>query len=311
MAACVAASALRLRPAPPRAGCRVDNPTHRATRRVHVARASAAEKADPAAFVCDDRGACASVDEMKEKEQNAVETRRALKEWGAVVNALAEGDQTVIFRKGGLKDGKGGFKLESRQFGLFPTVYHPKELDGTVSTEASKKFVDAKVPDMKRGEEVPISVVAEVTGAWVTHDASVLDALSDHHVWSRDVLESRLSWKPDTPITVLELRAKNFRRREFTRCRRTWKSTADARAGSTCRSRCRSRARNPPQRSRTRLSGNDRGRFDRRSPRWTTLVFPSPASAPWTCDTAVLSWTCGTAVLFGEERNGACLGSAR
>ena len=209
MAACVAASALPLRPAPPRAGGRVDTPTHRATRRVH-ARASAAEKADPAAFVCDDRGACASVDEMKEKEQNAVETRRALKEWGAVVNALAEGDQTVIFRKGGLKDGKGGFKLESRQFGLFPTVYHPKELDGTVSTEASKKFVDAKVPDMKRGEEVPISVVAEVTGAWVTHDASVLDALSDHHVWSRDVLESRLSWKPDTPITVLELRAKKL-----------------------------------------------------------------------------------------------------
>ena len=210
MAACVAASALRLRPAPGARGCRVDNPTHRATRRVHVARASAAEKADPAAFVCDDRGACASVDEMKEKELNAVETRRALKEWGAVVNALAEGDQTVIFRKGGLKDGKGGFKLESRQFGLFPTVYHPKELDGTVSTEASKKFVDAKVPDMKRGEEVPISVVAEVTGAWVTHDASVLDALSDHHVWSRDVLESRLSWKPDTPITVLELRAKKL-----------------------------------------------------------------------------------------------------
>ena len=195
MAACVAASALPLRPAPPRAGGRVDTPTHRATRRVH-ARASAAEKADPAAFVCDDRGACASVDEMKEKELNAVETRRALKEWGAVVNALAEGDQTVIFRKGGLKDGKGGFKLESRQFGLFPTVYHPKELDGTVSTEASKKFVDAKVPDMKEAGRCPSSVVAEVTGAWVTHDASVLDALSDHHVWSRDVLESRARGSP-------------------------------------------------------------------------------------------------------------------
>jgi hypothetical protein len=33
----------------------------------------------------------------------------ALKEWGAVVAALAAGKQTVIFRKGGLKDGgKGG-----------------------------------------------------------------------------------------------------------------------------------------------------------------------------------------------------------
>ena len=285
MAACVAASALPLRPAPPRAGGRVDTPTHRATRRVH-ARASAAEKADPAAFVCDDRGACASVDEMKEKEQNAVETRRALKEWGAVVNALAEGDQTVIFRKGGLKDGKGGFKLESRQFGLFPTVYHPKELDGTVSTEASKKFVDAKVPDMKRGEEVPISVVAEVTGAWVTHDASVLDALSDHHVWSRDVLESRLSWKPDTPITVLELRAKKLPAprvhallpdlEKYGGCK-SWidlpfsvpvkgEEPAPALADDAFRERQRA--------------------LDRRSPRWTTRVFPSRMSAPWTCDAA-------------------------
>ena len=52
----------------------------------------------------------------------------ALKEWGGVVGALAAGQQTVIFRKGGLKDGGAGFKLRATSFALFPTVYHPTEV---------------------------------------------------------------------------------------------------------------------------------------------------------------------------------------
>ena len=55
-------------------------------------------------------------------------TSVALKEWAAVVAALAPGEQTVLFRKGGLRDGGGktkGFTLESGRFALFPTNYHP------------------------------------------------------------------------------------------------------------------------------------------------------------------------------------------
>ena len=166
----------------------------------------------------------------------------ALKEWGAVVAALAAGEQTVIFRKGGLRDGGGkgkkGFKLQAATFALFPTVYHPamevelhkktqngqqEEEDddddansiGTrtrtrTTSDASTRFVDIRTPDMKKGEHVPITVAAEVTGAWVTHDHAVLEALSDHHVWTRDVLASRLNFKPDAAITVLELRARSL-----------------------------------------------------------------------------------------------------
>lgn len=200
--ACVA-PVLRL--PPPSGGC---SPRRRSRIRVIASAASGDEPR--AAFVCDDGGVCSSVDDVPSNEADAVDTRRALKEWGAVVDALAEGTQTVIFRKGGLQDGAKGFKLETRRFALFPTVYHPREVDATLATDASKPFVDAKVPDMKNGESVPISVVAEVTGAWVTRDVSVLDALGEHHVWSRDVLRSRLAWKPETPITVLELRAKTL-----------------------------------------------------------------------------------------------------
>jgi len=141
----------------------------------------------------------------------------ALKEWGAVVAALASGQQTVIFRKGGLKDGGKGFKLEASTFALFPTVFHPNERQDAGATAAMSasayQLVAASAsstPDMKKGEAVPIEVVAQVTGAWVTHDAAVLEALSGHHVWSRELLASRLAWKPETPITVIELRARTI-----------------------------------------------------------------------------------------------------
>ena len=59
---------------------------------------------------------------------------------------------------------------------------------------------------MREGQSVPLAVVAKVTGAWVTHDPAVLDATSAHHGWSRETLASRLNWKPESPICVLELR---------------------------------------------------------------------------------------------------------
>ena len=127
--------------------------------------------------------------------------RVALKEWGAVVAALAAGEQTVIFRKGGLRDGGKGFKLQADAFALFPTAYHPNE-----RPEERRAFLDAPVPDMREGQSVPLAVVAKITGAWVTHDPAVLDATSAHHGWSRETLASRLNWKPESPICVLELR---------------------------------------------------------------------------------------------------------
>ena len=60
---------------------------------------------------------------------------------------------------------------------------------------------------MRRGESVPLRVAGEVTGAWTTRDPGVLDALGAHHVWSGETLASRLRWKPEAPITVIEVRA--------------------------------------------------------------------------------------------------------
>lgn len=163
--------------------------------------------ASASASTSDERRTC------EENDKDDVVIDVALKEWGAVVAALAAGKQTVIFRKGGLKDGGKGFKLQATSFALFPTVFHPNEVEKKGfrnNADAVNDFIGVPTPDMKQGESVPITVTAQVTGAWVTHDQAVLDALSDHHVWTRDVLASRLAWKPATPITVLELRVKKI-----------------------------------------------------------------------------------------------------
>jgi len=51
----------------------------------------------------------------------------ALKEWATVVNALENGDQTVLLRKGGILEDSSGFVVESERFFLFPTLSTKKQ----------------------------------------------------------------------------------------------------------------------------------------------------------------------------------------
>ena len=136
----------------------------------------------------------------------------AMKEWGAIVAALEAGEQTIVFRKGGLRDGDGGFELVARHFALFPTAYHPSEriTEATPLRERARAFMETPTPDMKNGDAVPVTLIAECTGAWVTKDASVFEKLAAHHAWTPELLSARMKWKPEAPITILELRVKKL-----------------------------------------------------------------------------------------------------
>ena len=50
--------------------------------------------------------------------------RFAFKEWAVVCAALDSGRQTVIVRKGGIHEGREGFRVEHGEFWLFPTRFH-------------------------------------------------------------------------------------------------------------------------------------------------------------------------------------------
>ena len=48
----------------------------------------------------------------------------AFKEWAIICQALAEGRQALILRKGGIAESTGEFQLEQMRFWLFPTYVH-------------------------------------------------------------------------------------------------------------------------------------------------------------------------------------------
>jgi hypothetical protein len=52
----------------------------------------------------------------------------AFKEWAAICAALGEGLQTLIIRKGGIDEGREGFRVAQQEFWLFPTYQHEAAL---------------------------------------------------------------------------------------------------------------------------------------------------------------------------------------
>src|SRR5688572_22380068 len=46
------------------------------------------------------------------------------KEWALICEALGHGEQSVILRKGGIAEGRAGFRFAHPEFWLFPTLFH-------------------------------------------------------------------------------------------------------------------------------------------------------------------------------------------
>src|ERR1700756_2875803 len=52
----------------------------------------------------------------------------AFKEWAVTVRALAEGEQLLTLRKGGIREPDKHFKLDYERFFLYPTFDHQRAL---------------------------------------------------------------------------------------------------------------------------------------------------------------------------------------
>ena len=85
--------------------------------------------------------------------------RIAFKEWASVCDALLEGRQTIILRKGGISEGTapGVFVPEHSEFWLYPTWVHQAEQG--VRSDAARLGADSI--DVRRGS-VPIRALVRV-----------------------------------------------------------------------------------------------------------------------------------------------------
>jgi hypothetical protein len=129
--------------------------------------------------------------------------RIAFKEWAVVVDALGRGDQIIILRKGGLREGRGGFQIEQPAFLLFPTAHHQQR--EAVLPEAQARFDEIE----KRGlpaDAVRLEFIAEVVAWRKLASRDAIDRLTGQHIWRNEVIARRFEWGEEQGVLALAVR---------------------------------------------------------------------------------------------------------
>src|SRR5688572_1997716 len=127
----------------------------------------------------------------------------AFKEWAIVVDALGRGEQIFILRKGGIHEGRGGFKMEHSEFLLFSTLFH-QQRDSVV--ESAQARYDQIAPHLPPSIVLRLEYWAEV----IEHDHLIsfdhVQALAGQHIWKEEVLAERFEWGRDKSIFAVAVR---------------------------------------------------------------------------------------------------------
>src|SRR6478672_6837747 len=130
-------------------------------------------------------------------------SRTALKEWAVACEALGQGEQILLIRKGGISEEHKEFRIEHPEFLLFPTYEHQR-------TELVKPFARPELEAVVAGrgalDRVELRYWATVAEIFEVTEVDQLRAIAPLHLWSDDYALERLRWRPRKPLQLPALR---------------------------------------------------------------------------------------------------------
>jgi hypothetical protein len=129
--------------------------------------------------------------------------RVAFKEWAVVVDALLRGEQAVILRKGGLREGRGGFHIEHPEFLLFPTLFHQQR--ESVLPAAQARY-DELAPHFPPPATLRLAGFARVVAWRRLGSLAAASRLRGQHIWRDEVIAERFDWGREKEIHALAVR---------------------------------------------------------------------------------------------------------
>ena len=128
----------------------------------------------------------------------------ALKEWAITGQALAQGRQIVLLRKGGLLDEDGSFALEHSQFWLLPTWLHQER--GLVKA-ADQDLWNQTPRESDEGPKIAyLRHFARVERVWQLREDAQAALEKVPHIWSAHYLDLRFGYQSDKPLLCAALR---------------------------------------------------------------------------------------------------------
>jgi len=122
----------------------------------------------------------------------------AFKEWSLICEALGSGQQSIILRKGGIAEGRDGFRFLHPEFVLFPTWFHEQ----LARTRLPR---DTPIPEQPENL-LDFKYAAAVEWTRLVRDPEILAALEAHHCWSNDVVQERFDYGKEGGIHVAMVR---------------------------------------------------------------------------------------------------------
>ena len=128
--------------------------------------------------------------------------QHAFKEWAVICEALAQGRQALILRKGGIEEHAGEFAVEQARFWLYPTFTHQQK-DG-IQEEALQLLETAEANRPPTGK-LRLQHWAEVVTIYRIRDELPVLLLSHLHCWSEETIRQRFHYR-DSGLYLLVVR---------------------------------------------------------------------------------------------------------
>ena len=120
-----------------------------------------------------------------------------------MVDALGRGEQIFILRKGGIHEGRGGFKMEHAEFLLFPTLFHQQRESVAAGAQEGIDEIGPRVPP---ANVLRLEYWAQVVEHHRLNDFQAVKRLEQQHIWREEVLAERFEWGREEGIFAIAIR---------------------------------------------------------------------------------------------------------
>ncbi len=110
----------------------------------------------------------------------------AFKEWAVLCDALERGAQSLILRKGGIAEGRDGFRFRHAAFFLFPTLFHEQIARTTFPADTPLPCFDPAT--------VTLRLYARVEWTRLLTDWETVQSLAPFHFWSEESIAERFHY---------------------------------------------------------------------------------------------------------------------
>lgn len=127
----------------------------------------------------------------------------ALKEWAVTVQSLAQGQQILLLRKGGIHEEGKDFRVIHPEFLLYPTYEHQR---ADLLKPEHQSTLTQLLAESPRAETITFTHWAKAEEIIEVADQEKVNDLSPHHIWADEYAQSRLHWKPMLPLSIMLLR---------------------------------------------------------------------------------------------------------